>query len=150
MGEVMPFCLGSNSNDQADIIVVLCCVCAATESEEWATCKKKAFFIKRKGSRCAPLLLISCWCQWDDLIITQVCTSCMVEADVALNFDLHAHANTNQAGANKLAHSALPRPDNGWRVRGVKSNETGREQQLSVCVGRGEAGGGELRHKCPC
>ncbi len=55
----------------------------------------------------------------------------------------HIHAQTHdQPDANKQAHSALPRPDNGWRVWGVKSNETGREQQLSVC-GNGVGGGRE-------
>lgn len=57
----------------------------------------------------------------------------------------HIHSKThtykhNEPNANKQLHSALPRPDNGWRVWGVKSNETGREQQLSVC-GNGVGGG---------
>lgn len=51
----------------------------------------------------------------------------------------HIHTQTN-----KQTHSALPHPDNGWRVWGVKSNETSREQQLSVCGngcwGRGAGG----------
>lgn len=64
----------------------------------------------------------------------------MVEADIAFNFDPQSH--TNQPDANKQSHSALPCPDNGWRVWGVKSNETGREQQLSVC-GNGWRGEGE-------
>ena len=72
-----------------------------------------------------------------------------MEADVGLNFDphslqdTHTHTHThkhNEPDANKQSHSALPRPDNGWRVWGVKSNETGREQQLSVC-GNGVGGG---------
>lgn len=57
---------------------------------------------------------------------------------------IHSKTNThkhNEPNANKQFHSALPRPDNGWRVWGVKSNETGREQQLSVC-GNGVGGGG--------
>ena len=67
-----------------------------------------------------------------------------MEADVALNFDPHSRTNTTTTDANKQPHSALPRPDNGWRVWGVKSNETGQEQQLSVCgngFGGGERGG---------
>lgn len=49
------------------------------------------------------------------------------------------HKHT-QHDANKRSHSALPRPDNGWRVWGVKSNETAREQQLSVSGYGGTAG----------
>lgn len=67
---------------------------------------------------------------------------------------MHKH---NRADANKQFYSALPRPDNGCWVWGVKSNETDREQQLSVCGNGGwkgrEGGGGvgvESRHKCPC
>lgn len=67
---------------------------------------------------------------------------------------MHKH---NRADANKQSYSALHRPDNGCRVWGVKSNETDREQQLSVCGNggwkgseKGGGGGGESRHKCPC
>lgn len=65
-----------------------------------------------------------------DLINVQVCP---VEADAALNSDLHSSTG-DQPDANKQPHSALPRPDNGCRVWGVKSNEAGSKQQLSVCV----------------
>lgn len=73
----------------------------------------------------------------------------MVGEDVALNYDPHSGTQHSLADANKQSHSALPRPDNGWLVWGVKSTETGREQQLNVCVQRGRRGG-ESRHKCPC
>lgn len=62
----------------------------------------------------------------------------MVGEDVALNYDPHSGTQRSRADANKQSHSALPRPDNGWLVWGVKSNETGREQQLSVCAKREE------------
>lgn len=62
----------------------------------------------------------------------------------------HIHTETQPIRCQQQSHSALPRPDNGWRVWGVKSNETSREQQLSVCVEVGDGGGVESRHECPC
>lgn len=55
----------------------------------------------------------------------------------------HIHTQTNPMPI-KQPYSALPRPDNGCWVWGVKSNETSREQQLSVCGNgwRGEGKGG--------
>lgn len=52
-GEVLPFCLGSNSNDQADIIVVLCCVCAVSvllqRVKNRPRVRKRPFSLKEKG-----------------------------------------------------------------------------------------------------
>lgn len=85
----------------------------------------------------------------------------MVEADVAHNFDPHSLQDThkttqhNKPNANHLPHSAIPCLNNSWRggwggqLR-VASNETSREQQLSV-HGKWDGGwGSDSRHKCPC